>query len=112
MCTISQLSEISKKMVSCYREVYGMDIFEIYLYGSYARGDYSPESDIDITAIVNGNRKELQDKLKIIWDMSADIGIENDVVVSPTVIPYDEFEEYKETLPYYMNILKEGKKIG
>jgi predicted nucleotidyltransferase len=99
-------------MVSCYREVYGMDIFGIFLYGSYARGDYSPESDIDITAIVNGNRKELQDKLKIIWDMSAEIGIENDVVVSPTVIPYDEFEEYKETLPYYMNILKEGKKIG
>jgi hypothetical protein len=44
--------------------------------------------------------------------MSAEIGIENDVVVSPTVIPYDEFEEYKETLPYYINILKEGKKIG
>ena len=33
-----------------------------------------------------------------------DIGLENDVVVSPTVIPFDEFEEYKQTLPFYMNI--------
>lgn len=36
----------------------------------------------------------------------------NDIVVSPTVIPFDEFEEYKEKLPYYMNIWKEGKQIG
>lgn len=35
----------------------------------------------------------------------------NDVVVSPTVIPFDEFEEYKQTLPFYMNIRKEGKQI-
>lgn len=44
--------------------------------------------------------------------MSADIGLENDVVVSPIVIPYDEFMEYKGNLPYYMNIVKEGRKIG
>ena len=31
---------------------------------------------------------------------------------SPTVIPYDEFEQYKEKLPYYRNIVKEGRKIG
>ncbi|MBT9848797.1 hypothetical protein GPK96_19455 [Blautia sp. MCC289] len=30
----------------------------------------------------------------------------------PTVIPYDEFEQYKEKLPYYRNIVKEGRKIG
>ena len=55
---------------------------------------------------------DLQEKLKQIWDVSADIGLENDVVVSPTVIPYAEYEAYKEILPYYMNIQKEGKRIG
>lgn len=38
-------------------------------------------------------------------------GLENDVV-SPTVIPYAEYEAYKEILPYYMNIQKKGKQIG
>ncbi|MDD6305633.1 MAG: hypothetical protein PUA75_01585 [Clostridiales bacterium] len=33
----------------------------------------------------------------------------DDVVVSPTVIPYDEFEEYKGKLPYYRNIAKEAR---
>lgn len=112
MCTENQVNNISKQILQTYRSVYGDSIVAIYLYGSYARGNYTDESDIDITAIVKGNRTDLQEKLKLVWDRSADIGLENDVVVSPTVIPYAEYEEYKEILPYYMNIQKEGKRIG
>lgn len=112
MCTENQVNNISKQISQSYRSVYGDSIVAIYLYGSYARGNYTDESDIDITAIVKGNRTDLQEKLKLVWDRSADIGLENDVVVSPTVIPYAEYEEYKEILPYYMNIQKEGKRIG
>lgn len=111
MCTENQINNISKQISQTYRSVYGDSIVAIYLYGSYARGNYTDESDIDITAIVKGNRTDLQEKLKQVWDISADIGLENDVVVSPTVIPYAEYEEYKEILPYYMNIQKEGKLI-
>lgn len=112
MCTKSQLDNISQQMTQSYRAVYGDNIVAIYLYGSYAREDYNSESDIDITAIVKGDRMELQHKLKQIWDISADIGLENDVIVSPAVIPFDEYEKYKQILPYYMNIRKEGKRIG
>jgi len=112
MCTLSQLDSITKEMVACYNNYYGTNIVGIFLYGSYARGDYDNESDIDITAVVKGDRVELQNKLKFIWDFSADVGLEHDVIISPTVIPYDEYEKYKTTLPYYMNIEKEGKRIG
>lgn len=112
MCTESQVTNISKQMLRSYRAVYGDSIVAIYLYGSYARGDYTEDSDIDITAIVKGSRIDLQKKLKLVWDISADIGLENDVIISPTVIPYDEYEKYKEILPYYMNIQKEGMQIG
>lgn len=112
MCTVSQLNEISKVMVEAYRSVYGADIMTIYLYGSYARGDYDSGSDIDLAAIVKGERLTLQDKLKKVWDISSDIGLEQDVVISATVIPYDEFEKYKRELPYYRNIESEGQKIG
>lgn len=100
MCTKAQLDNIFRQIAQSYRAVYGNDIVAIYLYGSYAREDYDSESDIDITAIVKGNRMDLQNKLKHVWNISADIGLENDVIVSPTVIPFDEYEEYKRTLPY------------
>lgn len=112
MCTETQLSRITKAMVDCYRVVYGDDIVEIVLFGSYARGNYTEDSDIDIVALVRGSREVLQEKLKQVWDVSAELGLENDIVVSPTVVPYDEFMKYKQSLPYYRNIAEEGKKIG
>lgn len=112
MCTGNQLAAISTQMVSIYRNIYGDAVTGVYLYGSYARGDFEKDSDVDIVAIVKGERVALQDKLRTIWDLSADIGLAYDIVVSPTVIPYDEFEVYKEILPYYRNIVKQGRRIG
>jgi len=108
----SRLEIILMRMVSIYREIYGDAVTGVYLYGSYARGDFKKDSDVDIVAIVKGERLTLQDKLRTIWDLSAEIGLEYDTVVSPTVIPYDEFEAYKEVLPYYRNIINEGRRIG
>lgn len=112
MCTKLQLEQITSEMVHCYQMYLGKNVVGIYLYGSYARGDFDSESDIDIVAIAKGARRDLQDILKKIWDYSADIGVENDVVISPGIIPYEEFEKYKGSLPYYRNIEKEGKRVG
>lgn len=111
MCTKDQLKTIQEKIIESYKSVYGNNIIQIILYGSYARGDYDSQSDIDITAVVDGERLDLQKKLRLVWDASADIGLENDIVISPTVIPASEFELYKNKLPYYRNIDKEGIRI-
>lgn len=51
---------------------------------------------MDIVAIVHGERNDLQELLKQVWDYSTDIGMENDVVISPSVIPYSEYENTRE----------------
>lgn len=112
MCTKAELNQILEKVAGVYKITFENRIFAIYLYGSYARGTNTDMSDIDIVAIVEGERNELQQHLKIIWDKVADISLEYDTVVSPTIIPYEEFENYKEILPYYKNIVKEGVKIS
>ena len=112
MCTQNELNEILKKIVKVYREIYKNDICHMYLYGSYARGDFNEGSDIDIVAIVKGDRRELQDKLKQIWDVSADMELDYEVIISPTVIPYEEFQRYQNVLPYYRNIVQEGVELS
>ena len=105
------LNDIVLIMKKGYEQVYRDNIIDIYLYGTYARGDYDAESDIDFAAVVKGERLDLQRKLKAMWDIAADLGMERDVVISPTVIPYSEFIKYKDELPYYRNIIREGLKI-
>mgnify|MGYP002622240759 FL=1 len=112
MCTESQLVTIQNLISEKYKAVYGRNLSEILLYGSYARGDSSEDSDIDIAAIVHGPRIELQEKLKELWNTAAELSLDYDIVISPTVIPYDEYEAYKSVLPYYRNIAKEGIRIG
>lgn len=108
MCTKSELNAILKQIIEVYHTVYGNDIVKIVLYGSYARGDYEKDSDIDIVAIVQGKRAELQQRLKRVWEVSSELELEYGTIISPTIIPFEEFEKFKDDLPYYKNILNEG----
>ena len=106
MCTRNELNLILQAMTQAYQAVYGANVVKIILYGSYARGDYQKDSDIDIVAIV-----KLQQGLKSVWDISSDLELEYGTIVSPTVIPFAEYEKYKNDLPYYRNIESEGVEI-
>lgn len=108
MCTKSQLNVLLKKISDIYRSVYGDQLVRVVLYGSYARGDYADDSDLDVVALVHGDRKKLQDQLRIVWDQTCDLELEYEMVLSPAVIPYEEFEKYREDIPYYRNIASEG----
>ncbi len=111
MCSQNELNVLLKEIAAIYRKVFGDDIVKIVLYGSYARGTFDAESDIDIVAIVKGEREELQRKLREVWVLSSDLELEYETILSPTVIPYEEFEKYRNDIPYYRNIEKEGIRI-
>ena len=111
MCTPNELNTIVKKIAKIYKTVYGEELVKVFLYGSYARGDYNNESDIDIVAIVRGGREQLQLQLKRVWDRTADLELEYETVLSATVIPDEEFRKYQKDLPYYQNIVNEGVEI-
>ena len=112
MNAMPHMEEICRRVVAAYRRAYGDDIEAIYLYGSYARGDYDGESDIDFAAIVKGERLDVQDKRWLVRSDTNNMDLELDIITSPTAIPAGEFERYKDELPYYRNILKEGIRLA
>ncbi len=111
MCSASNVQKIIQSVAGAYRSVFGNDVVQIILYGSYARGDFTDDSDLDLAAIVVGPRRELQQKLKQVWDISSDLELEYGIIISPVVIPYDEYMKYKDDVPYYRNISREGVNI-
>ena len=112
MCTKNELNDILKEVGRLYSSVYGGQLVKIFLYGSYARGDYDEESDIDIVALVRRERELLQKKLKKVWYQSSELELEFGTILSPSVIPYDEYQKYRDDLPYYRNIEREGVELA
>ena len=92
-------------------EIMPGDLKRIILFGSYARGDFTEESDIDIAVLVMCDRKETRKYKDKLVALSAEIDLENMVVVNFLCLPYLEFNERKAYYPFYANIEKEGKVI-
>jgi len=112
MNAMPHMDEICRRVVAAYRRAYGDDIEAIYLYGSYARGDFDEESDIDFAAIVKGDMLNMQKKRWDVWSEANKIDLEFDVLTSPMVISSKVFEEYKHAGGYYENVFKEGKRLA
>lgn len=87
------------------------DLEKIILFGSYARGDYTEESDIDIAILLTCDRKDTAKYKNGLVELSAEMDLENMVVVNFICIPYSEYNERKQYYPFYANIDREGKVI-
>lgn len=105
------LTEILSILRSNLKRVIGTDLVEMILYGSFARGDFDEESDIDIAVIVNNDRTELKKYQKDIVSVVSEMSLNYDTLISINYIPFSDFEEYKSVLPYYKNIDREGVRI-
>lgn len=81
---------------------------KIILYGSYARGNYRKNSDLDIMVLTDLSEEEITDMRTELWDYSYDIGLDNDIVISALLKNIDDFNYWLDTLPFYMNVQKEG----
>jgi len=81
---------------------------KIILYGSYARGDYRKNSDLDIMVLTYLSEDEIVEMRTKLWDYSYDIGLDNDIVISSLLKNVDDFNYWLDTLPFYMNVQKEG----
>ena len=108
MCSRSQLDEIMNKVVDFSKETFKNDFKGVVLYGSYARGDYDAESDIDIMIMVDMDRTEVVSYRKAISDFCTDIDIDYGVLLAPKVQSKPFFDEWKTIIPFYKNVEKDG----
>ena len=108
MCTENQLKAILDTVAATARTALGDRLRGAYLYGSYARGDYDAESDVDILVLADVPRDKLAAYKKPFLKSTSDLGLEYDVVVTVTLKDTDTFEKYLDAVPFYQNVRKEG----
>ena len=90
------------------QKIYGFHLKNVILYGSYARGDYTVDSDIDIMILVDLSDEEI-DKYS---DELAEVGFEYNVVhgiwMMPVVKNIVHFKKWSAVYPFYYNVEREG----
>ena len=108
MCDTNQAVSILGEVYHACNELFDKKINDAYLYGSYARGDYHDESDIDILLTVDLEPDELPDYRKITFGVSGELSLKHGIMISVTVKPLRQFQQFETILPYYQNVIKEG----
>jgi hypothetical protein len=100
---------IARTVAADLRELYGARLRKVLLFGSWARGDAHPESDIDLLVVldrVDSVSNELRRMDDILWRHS----FGNDTVI--TALPVAEAEAEKQEKPVLMRALAEGQPVG
>lgn len=79
------------------------------MYGSYARNEERENSDIDILLLVDLPVVEIKRIQNDIYDLAFELELSSGKDISPVIINSVQFNYWKDTLPFYRNIKKEGQ---
>lgn len=108
MCSQSVLDLVTARVVDAAKKSLGERLDKVILYGSYARGDYEGDSDIDIMILADiplESRGLEREKIRKLLDY---IDLEHDIVLALNVTDCKTFNKFLQVEPFYQNVIKEG----
>lgn len=80
------------------------------LYGSEARGDARPESDIDLLVLLDGEKRDLHRESELSGALY-DIELRTGIIISPMIMLRKQWENRLFKTPFYINVMNEGIKL-
>ncbi|MEQ2357214.1 nucleotidyltransferase domain-containing protein [Blautia sp. CLA-AA-H95] len=77
------MQDLIEEYVEAIKKIYGSHVRQIILYGSYARGDFRPDSDVDIMILVDMSDLEFKAYAQQLSYMTYDFNMDNDLDIKP-----------------------------
>lgn len=97
-----------QEYVNSIKEIYGIHLRRIILYGSYARGDAREDSDIDIMILLDISDDDIKSYRHKLTEITFDYNMDNDLEIIPIAKNENHFNKWIENYPFYANINREG----
>ena len=100
------IEPIVREFKSALQTLYGERLHGVVLYGSYARGDYDEESDIDLMVLLTDEKVNTYTEIFQMSDLTMDFIIRYGMAVSVLPAPVNR---YRDSFgPVYQNARYEG----
>ena len=84
---------------------------KVILYGSYARGDYRDDSDIDIMILLDLSDMDIKEYRHELSGETFDFNMDHDLDIKPIAKSQEHFQKWVDVYPFYANVEKEGVKL-
>lgn len=102
---LSALLEEYRKAVM---QILGEHFDRMILYGSYARGDFKHDSDMDIMILADIQPKEISSYADKVYDVTYDFEMQYGMEINPSIQSIQIYDQWKKVYPFFMNIEKDG----
>jgi predicted nucleotidyltransferase len=107
--TPAELKHILDELIQNVIPIFESKLKRVILFGSYARGDYDEESDIDVMFLIDDDAKILHNKYrKPVRRIISDIDFKYGVLLCSVLQNEHDFYECVNSIPFYQNVEKEG----
>ena len=103
------IAPIVREFKASLQQLYGDRLHDVVLYGSYARGDYDDESDIDLLVILNDASINTYAEIFRITDVEADMTLKYGIPISPLPVAYSRY--LNSPMPVYQEVRREGIRL-
>lgn len=102
-----RMQGLLKQYTDGVHRIYRDALKEVILYGSYARGDYNIDSDVDIMILVNLSEEEIENSDEMLI-YTYDFNMEHNVLIMPIIKSVSHFDYWRSVYPFYQNVETEG----
>ena len=103
------VARVLARFANVVRSRFGESVIDIRLFGSHARANAHEESDVDIAVVLEAAGWE---ERRDIIDLAADIGLEHELILSPTVFDRKTYERWRaQDRPLVRDIETEGIRV-
>ncbi len=100
------IEPIVREFKAALQALYGERLHDVILYGSYARGDYDEESDIDLMVVLTDEQVNTIDEIFVLSDLTLNSILTYGKAVS--VLPVANRKYHSSFMPVYQNARREG----
>jgi predicted nucleotidyltransferase len=99
------VSRIVAELREGLEELYGPRLERMVLFGSQARGDAAPDSDVDVLVVLHGEVRP-GEEIERTGTVVSEIALRHDTAISRVFVSAERFQE--EPTPFLRNVLGEG----